>query len=51
VGSRLGEGVQFGGDLGGLGPADALEDLQCLPQMTPCVGGAAGGLGAAAQAD
>jgi len=42
------EGVQFGGDIGGLGRADPLEDLLGLPQAGLRVGGVASGLGAAA---
>jgi DNA-binding transcriptional ArsR family regulator len=45
-----GEGVQFGGQVLGLGRADPLEDLQGLPQQALGPGGLAGGQGAAAQA-
>ena len=48
--SRLGEGVEFGGNAGGLGCTDPLEDLPRLPQACLRVGGVAGGQGAAAQA-
>ena len=47
--SGPGEAVQFGGDVGGLGCADPLEDVPCLPQVLGGVGGAAAGQGAAAQ--
>jgi hypothetical protein len=30
--SRTGKGLEFGRNVGGLGYADPLEDLQCLPQ-------------------
>jgi hypothetical protein len=48
--SLLGEGVQFGGDVGGLGCADPLEDVPCLPEVLGGVAGAAEGQGTAAQA-
>ena len=47
---RAGQRVQFGGYAGGVGRADPLQDRQRLPQPVFGVGGAAGGLGAPAQA-
>src|SRR5580704_10109691 len=44
------EAVEFGGDVGGLGCADPLEDIPRLPQVLGGVAGAAEGQGAAAQA-
>ena len=44
------QGVQFDGKLSGFGGADPLEDLQRLAQPGFCLGGAAGGQGAPAQA-
>lgn len=49
-GWRAGEGVEFGEQVRGLGRADQLEYLQCLPQQDPGLDGVAGGQGAAAQA-
>jgi alkanesulfonate monooxygenase SsuD/methylene tetrahydromethanopterin reductase-like flavin-dependent oxidoreductase (luciferase family) len=46
---RLGEGVQFGGNVTGLGGAHPVEDLSRLPQACLRIGVAAGGQGAAAQ--
>jgi hypothetical protein len=48
--SRLGESFEFGGNLGGLGRPDLLEDLQRLPQHVSCPGGVVGGQSAPAQA-
>jgi hypothetical protein len=39
----LGEGVEFGGYVSGLGRADALEDFLCLPQAGLRVSGTARG--------
>jgi hypothetical protein len=47
---RIGESVEVGGDVGGLGRADLLEDLQCLPHHACCLTGVAGGQSAPAQA-
>lgn len=47
---RTGERLEFGGNLGGLGRPDPLEELQRLPQHICCLGGVAGGQGAPAQA-
>jgi hypothetical protein len=46
----FGDGVEFGGDAGGLGRAHPPEYLQGLPQHVCCLIGVAGGQGAAAQA-
>jgi hypothetical protein len=43
----LGESVEFGGHVSGLGRTDPLEDFQRLPQPVLCFGGAADGLCAA----
>ena len=48
--SGPGDGVQFGGDAGGLGCADPLEDVPCLPELLGGVAGAAEGQGTAAEA-
>ena len=40
---RLGEGFEFGGEVGGLGCADPLEDFQCLPDEGLGLGGVAVG--------
>lgn len=48
--SRAGESLEFGGDVGGLGRPDPLEDLQRLAQQVFGLGGVAGGQGAPAQA-
>jgi hypothetical protein len=47
---RFGDGVEFGGDTGGLDRADPLENLQGLPQEDLGLRGVARGQGAAAQA-
>src|SRR5271165_5402422 len=47
---EFGESVEFGEQVRGLGCADPLEYLQCLPQEGPGLRGVAGGHGAAAQA-
>jgi hypothetical protein len=41
--------LEFGGNFGGLGRPDPLEDLQCLPQGRFCLGGMPGGQRAPAQ--
>ncbi len=40
-----GKSVEFGGNAGGLGCADPLKDLQCLPQEDPGLRGVPGGQG------
>ena len=41
--------VEFGGQVGDLGRADPLEDLQCLLQLVACLGGMTDGSSAPAQ--
>jgi hypothetical protein len=40
--SRTGKSLEFGGNVGGLGGPDPLEDFQCLPQQNPGLRGVAG---------